>query len=221
MKNAKKVLAGLVGCLAIGGVVLSSTAVASGPEGHEKQAGLKVGDKAPNFTLTDLDGNKHELAKYTAEGKIVVLEWFNPECPFVKKHHTLNKTMHDTHKAFKDKGIVWLAINSGAPGEQGTGVDFNKQAHKDFEMAYPVLLDESGEVGHKYGAKTTPHMYIIAKDGTMAYMGAIDNNRSAREPGDVNYVMNALKQITAGETITENTTTPYGCSVKYGKKKGN
>ncbi|MBX3363187.1 MAG: thioredoxin family protein [Phycisphaeraceae bacterium] len=220
MSKAKKLLAGLAGCLAIGGVMLSSTATASEPEKSATKQVAKVGEKAPNFVLKDLDGKEHELAKYTADGKIVVLEWFNAECPFVKKHHTLNKTMYETHKAFKDKDVVWIAINSGAPGEQGTGVEFNKKAVKDFEMAYPLALDESGKVGRMYGAKTTPHMYVIDRNGILAYAGAIDNNRSARQVGDINYVKDALKALTSGETVATRETEAYGCSVKYGKKGG-
>lgn len=175
----------------------------------------KVGEQAPDFTLTDTDGKKHTLSEYTKQGKIVVLEWFNPGCPFVIKHHHSNKTMATLANEFSSKNVVWIAVNSGAAGKQGHGLETNKQHKTDWGIAYPILMDESGDVGRTYEAKTTPHMYIIDKNGVLQYAGAIDNNRSATTLGDVNYVRQALNQIIAGETVTESVTQPYGCSVKY------
>jgi peroxiredoxin len=134
------------------------------------------------------------------KGKIVVLEWFNPECPFVKKHHELNTTMVDTAAKYKDKDVVWLAINSGAEGKQGAGKDVNEQARKDWKLTYPVLLDESGTVGKAYGAKTTPHMFVINKDGVLVYAGAIDDNTDPKTVGKTNYVANAIEATLKGET---------------------
>lgn len=201
------------------GVVLAASALAiAGPEHDHGKDGkhamtAKVGAPAPTFTLTDTDGKTFNLADH--KGQVVVLEWFNPGCPYVVKHHEKLDTMTATYGAFKDKGVVWVAINSGAPGKEGAGLEANKTAKAKWHMEYPVLLDESGAVGKMFGAKTTPHMYIINKDGTLAYAGAIDNDSSAGKAGDTNYVKQALTQVLAGETVSTPETKPYGCSVKY------
>jgi peroxiredoxin len=171
---------------------------------------------APDFTLKDTEGKTHTLSEYTKAGKTVVLEWFNPDCPFVKKHHVNNKDMVATYEAAAKQGVVWLAINSGAAGKQGAGLERNVKAKTDYGMAYPVLLDEAGTVGRAYGAKTTPHMFVIAKDGSVAYAGAIDNDSSPGKLGDVNYVTAALTAMAAGAPIENPRTKSYGCSVKYG-----
>jgi len=180
-------------------------------------AGLEPGDKAPGFTLMDTEGAEYILQTYLDDGKTVVLEWFNPDCPFIKKHHANHRTMNETFAAVKDEGVVWLAINSGAKGNQGNGLERNQKAVKEYEMPFPVLIDESGEVGRAYGAKTTPHMFIITPEGVVAYNGAIDDDRSASKLGETNYVAAALKEMAAGKKITTAETQPYGCSVKYGK----
>ncbi|MFG0327468.1 MAG: redoxin family protein [Phycisphaerales bacterium JB037] len=207
-----KAATALLGSLILGLTAASATSISAEPE-----KGVKAGDKAPAFTLTDTKGNKHNLQSYLDEGKIVVLEWFNPDCPFVQKHHLRFKTMEETAAKAKEMGAVWIAINSGGPGLQGAGVERNTKAIEDFGIKFPVLLDETGEVGLSYGAIVTPHMYIITPDGIVAYQGAIDNNRSARTLGDTNYVLQALKEIKAGETVSEPNTKPYGCGVKYAK----
>ena len=180
--------------------------------------GVVPGDVAPSFSLKDTTGVEHTLAQYLADGKIVVLEWFNPDCPFIVKHHQLNRTMNETFMTLQHKGMVWLAINSGAPGKQGAGLERNKKAHTDYEMLFPILLDESGTVGRAYGAKTTPHMFVIGKDGKVAYSGAIDNDPSPTKPGERNYIISALRALMDGRAVPEPTTKPYGCSVKYGDK---
>jgi len=177
--------------------------------------GVKPGDVAPDFTLKDLDGVEHTLSRYLAEGKIVVLEWFNPDCPFIVKHHKLHQTMNDTYATLNHKGMVWLAINSGAPGKQGAGLERNKKAQAEYAMPFPLLLDEAGTVGRDYGAKTTPHMFIVGKDGKVAYTGAIDNDNSPTVPGKRNYVISALRALMDGREVPEPVTKPYGCSVKY------
>lgn len=194
--------------------LLAFTAPGAGADDHKGEA-AKVGEKAPDFTLTDLEGNSHTLSEYTNNGKIVVLEWFNPDCPYVVKHHERATTMQDLADKYEDDGVVWLAINSGKPGKQGTGMERNMSAKESFGFSYPLMLDETSAVGEMYGATRTPHMYIIDTDGVLRYAGAIDNNSSAREFGDVNYVDQALGQILAGETVTVTETQAYGCSVKY------
>jgi peroxiredoxin len=172
---------------------------------------------APDFTLKDLEGNEVKLSAY--KGKTVVLEWFNPGCPFVRASHTKG-SLKDTPKKAIAKGVVWLAINSGAPGRQGHGVDANRDGKKTFAMDYPILLDESGEVGKKYGATNTPHMFVIDPQGTLVYGGAIDNSpdgegESAPNNQLVNYVDTALADLAAGRAVATASTKAYGCSVKY------
>jgi len=182
---------------------------------------VSVGEKAPDFLLTDTEGNEHRLSDYLKEDKSVVLEWFNPDCPFVKKHHKVNRSMAETYALAEENDMVWLAINSGAPGKQGAGLERNKKARKDFEIAYPLLLDESGEVGRLYGAKTTPHMFLIDKEGILVYAGAIDNAPNTKDLGKINYVKSAVAACVTGEPNENTITKPYGCSVKYaGPAKG-
>lgn len=170
---------------------------------------------ATDFTLRDLDGKEHRLGSYLDQGKTVVLEWFNPDCPFVKKHHQTFSTMRDLEKSYRGRNVVWLAVNSGGPGLQGHGLERNRTARKEYTIGYPVLLDESGEVGRTYGAKTTPHMYVIAPDRKILYQGAIDSEKNPAKLGEVNYVRSALDAALAGKAVTPAQTAPYGCSVKY------
>ena len=185
--------------------------------GNKTQQGVTAGEKAPMFTLKDTEGKEHSLKDVLAKEstKAVVIEWFNPDCPFVKKHHEANKTMKDLAKKYAEQGVVWMAINSGAEGLEGAGVDRNKKAIEEYGIAYPVLMDMSGKIGREYGAKRTPEMYIVSKDGTIVYHGAIDSDRSARNLGEENYVEDALKAHLAGETVATQRTQAYGCTVKY------
>ena len=178
----------------------------------------KVGEKAPDFTLKTLDGKEVSLSKLLAEKKIVVIEWFNPGCPFVVKHHERFPTMANLYKKYckgDDAKVTWVAINSGAKGKQGHGVELNKKAKAKWKIEYPILLDESGKVGRMYGARTTPHMYVIDAEGKLRYAGAIDDVRNPRKLGEVNYVANALDAVLAGKDVEKTSTKPYGCSVKY------
>lgn len=177
----------------------------------------EVGAVAPNFELVDTNGVIHNLSDYTEDGKIVVIEWFNPECPFVIKHYrdADRQTMNTLAANYADDGVVWLAINSGAPGKQGHGFELNASTQQAWGIDRPVLLDETGEVGKKYDAKNTPEMFVIDTNGVIRYHGAIDNDRSAQTIGNVNYVKNALDAVLAGNTVEVPTTRPYGCSVKY------
>ncbi|MEL6543520.1 MAG: redoxin family protein, partial [Myxococcota bacterium] len=147
------------------------------------------------------------------------LEWFNPDCPFVKYSHG-EGPLKDLAKTAMEKNdsLVWLAINSGAPGKQGHGVERNKKALAEYGMTYDVLVDENGAVGKSFGAKTTPHMYVINAEGTLEYAGALDNAPMGKVRGDsmTNYVTMALEKLAAGEAVEPRETSPYGCSVKYG-----
>lgn len=179
-------------------------------------ARAEVGKKAPDFSLKDTAGKEHRLIDYLAQGKTVVLEWFNPDCPFVRRHHEKEKTMKRIEEQFRAKGVVWLAINSGAPGNQGAGLERNAKAKKEYGIDYPILIDESGSVGRSYEAKTTPHMFIIAKDGTVAYAGAIDDDPRGSKSERVNHLAAALAACVGGQPVSQAKTDPYGCSVKYG-----
>ncbi|MEZ4241137.1 MAG: thioredoxin family protein [Myxococcota bacterium] len=182
-------------------------------EASERVAVAAIGQPAPDFALKDLDGKEHRLS--SLKGKTVVLEWFNPGCPYVKYAHGEGALAKTPGEAL-EQGVVWLAINSGAPGKQGHGVAANKQAAASWSMAYPVLLDEDGAVGRAYDAKTTPHVYVVDAEGVLVYRGALDNRPLGEGGGEVvNYVAKALGDLAAGKPVATPETKPYGCSVKY------
>jgi peroxiredoxin len=202
------------------GVVATGALLASSVQAEQhKKMKAEIGQPAPAFELVDVNGKTHKLSDFTEKGKIVVLEWWNPGCPFVVKHHERMTTMADTAKKFKKDNVVWIKINSTNSSHKDFGLD--KEAMKKWKVETPVLLDTDGKVGKMYGAKTTPHMYIVDAKGILRYNGAIDSHRgwdSYSESDDVtNYVAKALKEIVAGETVTMAETKPYGCSVKYAK----
>jgi peroxiredoxin len=207
--------------LALGAFPSPETAGAApgGPEAAAKTGGVEIGRPAPDFVLLDTEGKTHRLSDYTKAGNVVVLEWFNPDCPFVKKHHQKHKTMATTLEKFEDENLVWLAINSGARGKQGYGLKRNELAREQYDITYPILLDERGAVGRLYQAKTTPHMYVISADGTLLYWGAIDDNRSPGKLGKTNFVTAALASVFEQREIETTQSKPYGCSVKYGPSK--
>lgn len=216
MKKSAKI--GFAGLLAAGVAALgvSLTGVANAVQSSDVKA--KVGEKAPDFTLNDLKSDKaHTLSEYTKQGKVVVLEWFAPDCPYVVKHYkdTEKSTVNNLIEEFSDKDVVFLAINSAHSGHPYGGKDRNMERMTEWEIEHPMLVDANGQVGKTYGARTTPHMYIIDTDGVLRYNGALDNDSSARGIGEVNYVRQALKEVLAGETVTTTETRPYGCSVKY------
>jgi peroxiredoxin len=175
------------------------------------RATAKVGAPAPDFALADLAGKQHQLADY--RGKVVVLEWINPNCPFSRRHSE-EGTM--TRLAKGNADTVWLAVNSTAAGHR----DFLAPAdHAAFNgkhgITYPVLYDVDGKVGHAYGARTTPHMFVIDERGMVVYDGAIDDDSYGRKEKRTNYVEAALGAHDTGKPVDPASTTPYGCSVKY------
>lgn len=182
-----------------------------------RAATTQVGQPAPNFTLTGLDGQKHTLSDF--KGKTVVLEWVNPDCPFVKKHYD-SHNMQNTQKAATADGAVWLLINSAAAGNEGdyAPTAAAKWLHDMGAASTAYLRDPSGVVGHLYDARTTPHMYIINPDGVLVYSGGIDSIRSSKK-SDIekatNYVKGALADLKADRPVATPTSQPYGCSVKY------
>jgi peroxiredoxin len=183
-------------------------------------AEVEVGKAAPNFSLPDTNGKTHNLADL--KGKYVVLEWYQPDCPFVRKHYR-SGNMQSLQKEYTAKGVVWLSIDSSAPGEEGNypAVKLNEFAAKDAAARTALLMDPSGDVGRLYDARTTPDMYIIDPKGNLVYKGAIDNKRST-DLDDVksatNYVKTALDAVLAGKSVSTTSTQPYGCSVKYSSK---
>ena len=172
---------------------------------------LEPGVEAPSFSLTDQAGNTVSLNDF--DGKIRVLEWINPDCPFVQRHYRAG-TMKTLASEYAEHGVVWMAINSTHYFNQQKNAEF----HKQHELPYPVLDDANGSVGSAYDAATTPQMVIIDGDGTVVYNGAIDDDPRGKKDDDVNYVRAALDQLLNGQSIATATTQPYGCSVKYAKK---
>jgi peroxiredoxin len=177
----------------------------------------RVGVLAPAFSLPDSNGKTHSLGDF--KGKYVVLEWFNPGCPFVQKHYK-SENMQKLQKEFTGKEVVWLTIDSSAPGKEGslTPEEANKQI-ADWKMkSTALLLDPDGKVGHEYAATNTPHMYVVDPNGKLIYSGAIDNKPTAN-PDDVagatNYVKVALEEAMAGKPVENAQTRAYGCSIKY------
>lgn len=176
-----------------------------------------VGKPASGFTATDSNGKSHSLSDY--KGKVVVLEWLNHGCPYVKKHYNSGK-MQSLQKTYTEKGVVWFSIISSAPGTQGycTPEEANEVIKQKQAFPTALLLDPDGIVGKLYGAKVTPHMYIIDPDGVLVYNGGIDDIRSTNIddiPKAKNYVQLALDELLAEKDITVKTSRPYGCSVKY------
>ena len=171
----------------------------------------RVGDPAPQFTLTDQTGKAVQLGDYA--GKIVVLEWFNDGCPYVKKHYKTG-AMNALAAKYAKAGVVWLAVNS----TKSADVTHNAGAAGEWKIDRPVLDDHAGTVGHLYGATNTPDMIVIGKDGKIAYRGAIDSVDSPDAEdiaGAKNYVSAALEELMSGKAVSNPETTPYGCTVKY------
>jgi hypothetical protein len=192
---------------------LTAVAIAAPPMMAEPDIGaVAVGFRAPDMT-----GNTVQLAQY--RGKTVVLEWNNPGCPFVKKHYS-SGNMQKTQAAATGQGVVWLTINSSAPGLQGHMDGAQAQQFVAGAKAKPTayLLDPKGTIGRGYGAKTTPHIYIIDAAGKLVYKGGIDDKPTA-DVADIararNHVLSALAEIRAGKPVSVPETRPYGCSVKY------
>jgi len=176
----------------------------------QARATVKPGDAAPAFSLQDQNGKTVSLADF--KGKTVVLEWFNNDCPFVQRHYK-EKTMNETADKYKDKDVVWLAIDSN----DGNKPSDNKSAADTLGVNHPILADTDGKVGHAFGAESTPHMFIIDKDGKIAYQGGIDNDRDGdKGSARVNYVAKALDELLAGKPVSEPETAHYGCGVHYG-----
>src|SRR6202049_4905100 len=178
-----------------------------------------VGSTAPDISCAHSEGKSQTRSQY--KGKYVVLEWFNPECPFVKKHYG-SGNMQKLQEEFTGKGVVWLSIDSSAPGKEGnlTPEQAEKKMSEWKTRSTALLLDQDGKVGQAYGAKNTPHMFVINPEGKVIYEGAIDSKATpnpADIPASTNYVKVALDESLAGKPVSTAQTKPYGCSIKYGK----
>jgi peroxiredoxin len=190
-------------------------------------SGAALGKAAPDFSLTDTDGKTVTLS--SVRGKTVVIEWFNPDCPFIKHAHTKGPLKDLAKRTANDK-LVWLAINSNAKDKQGYGVERNRQAKVEYGIPHPILLDESGKVGHAYGAIKTPHVFVIDSKGVLVYRGGVDNApigsvdaERPHLPGNAkdtleNYLEYALADLAAKKPLRLADTPPYGCTVKYNDK---
>ncbi len=181
------------------------------------QAGVASGQPAPEFSLVDISGKAQKLSDY--RGKYVVLEWFNSECPFVQKHYE-SGNMQALQARYTQKGVVWLGINSTSPNHSNYRDAARSQAILKQWKSVPTAfaLDPDGKVGMRYGARTTPHMYVIDPKGMLAYVGGIDDKPSI-SPRDIptvrNLVAAALDDALSGKTVSTPSAPPYGCSVKY------
>lgn len=177
----------------------------------------QTGEAAPEFTLMDSNGNEHSLSDF--RGQVVVLEWLNHECPFVRKFYNAGE-MQRMQEMYTDDGVVWLSVISSAPGKQGhmSPDEINSAVEEHGSQQTAVLIDEDGAVGRSYDARTTPHMFVIDTDGTLVYNGAMDDQPSAN-PATLedanNYVVQALDATLNDGEIETSSTRPYGCSVKY------
>ncbi len=198
-------------------ILLATLGLFATSTAHAQMVDPEIGAPAPAFTLPDTYGNQHSLSDYA--GKFVVLEWLNYGCPFVEKFYHTGK-MQELQAEYAEKGVIWLAVVSSAPGEQGyyEPDEMNVQNEAHGSKAAAVLLDPEGTVGMAYGARTTPQMYLISPEGTLLYNGAIDDRPStdyADIEGANNYIVQALTEAMAGQPVSQPLTRPYGCSVKY------
>ena len=191
--------------------------IAAAPVTADPGAQARIGAPAPNFTLTDSNGKAISLADF--KGKTVVLEWTNHECPYVRKHYGGNN-MQALQKKWTGQGIVWLTLISSQPGAQGFvhGLEANKLTEERGAAPTAVLLDPRGGVGRSYGAQVTPHMYVVTGDGTLVYMGGIDDKPTTRLEDlktAKNFVDAALSEVAEGKVVSIKTSRAYGCTIKY------
>lgn len=209
MINRRFALWGVVGAAVIGATTLGIAWADDHKKGDKPVA--EIGKAAPDFELKAIDGKTYKLSEH--EDKIVVLEWFNLHCPFVR---AAAEMMSDTSAKYSKQGVVWLAIDSTHPQAR----DYEKpeaigKYAEEHDLDYPILKDEDGKVGKMYGAKTTPHIFIINK-GKLVYIGGHAEMKGGAKPGDRNYIAETLDALLAGKDVPQATTPNRGCSVKYG-----
>lgn len=206
MRTRRTLVAGLMTLGLVGQAALAEEA----PE-------ARIGEPAPIFEAMDTQGTLRKLEEF--RGKLVVIEWFNPQCPFVKKHYD-SGNMQRLQEQYTGRDVVWLSVNSSAPGKQGhvTPEQANAWAAEQKTHATAMLLDPAGAIGRRYGAMTTPHVFVLDPNGVLRYQGAIDDTASTDQadiPQSKNYVAQALDALLAEQPVEVSSTQPYGCSVKY------
>lgn len=207
----------ILGVLLIISIALVNMIIENDPAEDIVLTNAVVGEPAPDFSVVDAFGTTRTLDDF--EGKFVILEWLNHGCPFIKKHYNGNN-MQQLQKKYTEQGVVWLSVISSAPGEQGYLEPEAAQKVIKEKNASPtaVLLDADGTMGRAYGARVTPHMFIINPDGVLEYNGAIDDRRTTKVKdleGARNYVVEAMDALMNGEEVEVRTNAPYGCTVKY------
>jgi peroxiredoxin len=201
----------------LGGAAALALEVALAPTIAYPSPQARIGAPAPAFTLSDSSGKTVSLADF--KGKTVVLEWTNNDCPYVRKHYSGNN-MQALQKKWTAQGVVWLTLISSAPDTQGyvSAAEANKLTAERSAAPSDVLFDPKGDVGRVYGAQVTPHMYVIKGDGTLAYMGGIDDKPTTRLDDlktAKNFVDAALAEVAQGKPVSVTTSRPYGCTIKY------
>jgi len=209
--------------LALSSILLAGAAFARGEDPKKDQAkpeqkkevagGAEIGKAAPAFALKDLNGKEVKLADY--KGKIVVLEWFQPSCPFCVGGYKEEGNCRTTSEKLTKDGIVWLLVNSTNDSLDDSKAENNKKFFEERKLSHTVLMDTDGSVGRAYGAKSTPHCFVIDAKGNLAYRGAIDNAMEKDAKEKVNFVINAVAEVKAGKAVTKAETKSYGCTVKY------
>lgn len=205
---------GILGCLASLSLLLSPMIA----DAAESTGGVATGEPAPAFTATDTHGTTHNLEDFA--GKTVILEWTNKDCPFVKKFYKDGHMQKWQEKYSAMEDVVWLTVASSAPGKQGhlSAEQWNELIEQQDSHATAVLMDEDGTIGRAYDATNTPHIYVIDGEGVLRYQGAIDSMPSTKNDDiekATNYLAAAVEAVQAGETVETDTTSAYGCSVKY------
>lgn len=176
-----------------------------------KEPAVKIGELAPAFTLKDTAGKEHDIGAAVKDGKVVVIEWFNPECEWTAKQHG-SRRMAETYKKFASQGVAWFAINSATTGKSADPAR-TRQAITDWAIAYPVLMDADGRVARLYGASVTPQIFIIDREGKIGYMGAVDDAKKLTDAATRNYLDDALTRLAEGETLSSPKTEPVGCQI--------
>lgn len=208
----------ILSLLAAAGLMLTAAPSIANAEMAAPAPVLALGKPAPDFAAKDISGADQSLAQH--KGKIVVLEWTNPECPFVEKHYSKGNMQQLQKDLTKDGDLVWISINSSAAGKEGhlTADEAKKNIADGGAAPSAYIIDDTGAIGKLYSAKTTPHMFVIDKDGALVYEGAIDDN-DRPDPAVIkdskNYVTAAVASLRKGEKIEIAQTKPYGCGVKY------
>jgi peroxiredoxin len=184
----------------------------------EAQMRLQPGDTAPDFTLTDIDGQAHQLSELTGAGRIVVLEWYSPECPISTAYYTPSDShelgcLPGSHAALAGADLVWLAINSVSPDAEGNSLQDNLRLRDEAKVPYPMLLDGDSAVASAYGARKTPDIFIIDAQGKLAYCGAVDEGDFRDYPRGRNYIVEAVTALRAGRAPEVSATEPFGCAL--------